>query len=148
MRAGDDHRPDLCLEEAVQLGRDTLDRTPRLGVRVEEIAADQEEVDLLGDRKIDGRDEGRELSLSLCGCPIAEVRMAGAEVNVSGVQESEHAELEPPLAWSPGRNGCYVGFAGLGCVLVTRISDAGSGVEIGALRSATTFPDAVDAFRV
>ena len=65
--ARDDDRPDPRLGEALQLGGDALDRAARLDVGVEQVAGDQEEVDLLGQGEVDGRLEGRELALALGG---------------------------------------------------------------------------------
>ena len=90
MRAGDDHRPDLRRDEPAKLGDHALDRPLRLGVRVEEVAGDEDDVDLLGDREIDRRPERGELSLTLGGRLLAEVRVTRAEMDVSGVEESEH----------------------------------------------------------
>ena len=71
----------------LQLGGDALDRAPRLHVRVEQVAGDQDEVDLLGDRQVDGRREGGELPLALGGRLLAEVVVARAEMDVGGVDD-------------------------------------------------------------
>ena len=46
--ARDDDRADPGLGQALELGGDALDRAARLDVRIEQVAGDQEEVDLLG----------------------------------------------------------------------------------------------------
>ena len=50
--ARDDDGPDLRDRQPLQLGRDALHGPARLDVRVEQVAGDQEEVDLLGDGEI------------------------------------------------------------------------------------------------
>ena len=96
VRARDDHRPDPAGGEALELARDSLDGPPRLGVRVEQVARDEHEVDLLREGEVDRRTECVELALSLGGCAIAEVRMASAEMDVGQMQQAEHSRPEPP----------------------------------------------------
>ena len=88
MRPGQDHRSDLGGDEPLELRRHALDRTPWLDVAIEEITGDQDEVDLLGDRQIDRGDEGGELALSLGTRLLAEVVVAGAEVDVRGMDDA------------------------------------------------------------
>jgi hypothetical protein len=88
--ARDQDRPDLRRGEPLQLRGDALDGAARLGVGVEEIARDQDDVDLLGEGNVDRGLEGGELAFSLGRRLIPEVGVAGAEVHVSGVEESEH----------------------------------------------------------
>ena len=90
MCARDDHRPDLRRAEPGELGDHALDRALRLGVRVEQVARDQDDVDLLADRELDRGPECRELPLALGRGLLAEIRMARAEMDISGVEESEH----------------------------------------------------------
>ncbi len=87
VRPGQHDGPDPGPDEPLELGRDTLDRTARLDVAVEQVACDQKEIDLLRDRQIDRCDEGGELALSLRGGLLAEVVMAGAEVDVRGMDD-------------------------------------------------------------
>ena len=88
--ARDDDGPDLRLDEALELGRDALDRAARLDVRVEQVAGDEEQVDLLGEREVDGRLEGRELALALGRRLLAEVVVARTEMDVRGMDDPEH----------------------------------------------------------
>ena len=74
--------------QALELGGDPLHRAARLGVRVEQVAGDEEEIDLLGEREIDGRPEGCELTLPLRRGLVAQVGVARPEVDVRGVDEA------------------------------------------------------------
>ena len=78
-------------------GGRALDRSARLDVRVEQVARDQDEVDLLREREVDRRHEGRELPLPLRRGPVAEVGVAGPEMHVGGMEQSQHACERPPL---------------------------------------------------
>ncbi len=114
VRARDDDRPDPRVSQACQLRGDALDRAARLDVRVEQVAGDQEEVDLLGDGEVDGRLEGGELSLALrCGL-LTEIVVSRAEVDVRGVDDPEHrsAALPPRGHRLEDRGVCH---AGPGC---------------------------------
>ena len=51
--ARDDDRPDPRVGQALELGGDALDGTARLDVRIEQVAGDQEEVDLLGQGEVE-----------------------------------------------------------------------------------------------
>ena len=73
--------------EPLELRGDALDRAARLDVRVEQVAGDQEEVDLLRDGEVDGRLERRELPLALGGRLLAEIVVTRAEVDVRGVDD-------------------------------------------------------------
>ena len=75
---------------AAELGGDPLDRAARLGVRVEQVAGDEDEVDLLREGEVDGGPEGRELALALGGRLLAEVGVAGPEMDVGRVEQAEH----------------------------------------------------------
>ena len=90
MGARDDDRPDPRVGQALQLGRDALDGAARLDVRVEQVAGDQEEVDLLGEGEVDGGLERRELALPLGGGLLAEIVVTRAEMDVCGVDEPQH----------------------------------------------------------
>ena len=88
MRPGRDHDPDPRIHEALQLRGSPLDRAARLHVRVEQVAGDEDEIDLLRQREVHRRDEGGKLPLALHGGPITEVRVAGPEVHVGRVEQS------------------------------------------------------------
>ena len=88
--ARDDDRPDPGLGQALELGGDALDRAARLDVRIEQVAGDQEEVDLLGQGEVDGRLEGRELALALGGRLLSEIVVSRTEMDVRGVDDPEH----------------------------------------------------------
>ena len=88
--ARDDDRPDPGIGQPLELGGDALDRAARLDVRVEQVAGDQEEVDLLGEGKVDGRLEGRELALALGGRLLTEIVVSRAEMDVRGMDDPEH----------------------------------------------------------
>jgi len=89
--ARDDDRPDRRLGEPAQLDGDPLDAPPGLGVRVEQVAGDEEEIDMLGEGQVDGGLEGGELTLPLGGGLFTEVSVARAEVDVGRVEESQQA---------------------------------------------------------
>ena len=105
VRARDDDRPDPRVGEPLQLRGDALDRAARLDVRVEQVAGDQEEVDLLGEGEVDGRLECRELALALRRRLLAEIVVAGAEMDVRGMDDPEHrgAALPPRGSWLEDR---------------------------------------------
>ena len=84
--------------QPAQLGGDAVHGALRLGVGVEQVAGDQEEVDLLGDREVDGGLERRELALTLGRRGFAEVGVTCAEVDVRGVEQSEHPVAEVLLS--------------------------------------------------
>ncbi len=85
--AGDDDGPDLGPGQALELGRHALDRPTRLDVAVEQVAGDQEQVDLLGEGEVDGGHECRELPFALRARLITEVVVARAEMDVRGVDD-------------------------------------------------------------
>ena len=85
--ARDDDGPDPRLDEALELRRHALHRSPRLDVGVEQVAGDQDEVDLLGEGEVDRRHERGELALALGGGLLTEVVVARAEVDVGGVDD-------------------------------------------------------------
>ena len=87
VRARDDDGPDLGLGQARELRGDAFDRTLRLDVAVEQVAGDQEEVDLLGEREVDGGGEGGELPFTLGARLLAEVVVAGTEMDVGGMDD-------------------------------------------------------------
>ena len=68
-------------------GGDALDRAPRLDVAVEEVPGDQEQVDLLREREVDAGAEGGELPLTLGARLLAEVVMAGTEMDIGGMDD-------------------------------------------------------------
>ena len=88
VRARDDDRPDLAGGEPLELRRDALDRATRLDVAVEQVAGDQDEIDLLGQRQVDGGGEGGELALALGAGLLTEVVVARAEMDVRGVDDA------------------------------------------------------------
>ena len=51
--AGDEDRPDRRVGQALELGRGALHGSPWLGVRIEQVAGDEHEVDVLGQREVD-----------------------------------------------------------------------------------------------
>ncbi len=69
-----------------ELRGDALHRAARLGIGVEQVAGDQDDVDLLRDRQVDRRAEGGELPLALCGRLLAHVGVTRAEMDVGGVE--------------------------------------------------------------
>jgi hypothetical protein len=93
---GGDHGADPALREARELGGDTLHRSPGLRVRVEEVPRDEEQVHLLGDGQVHARPERLELALPLGGGGLAEAWVAGAEMHVGSVEESQHAVTNLP----------------------------------------------------
>ena len=95
MRSRQDHRPNRGKGEALELGGNALDRASRLGVRVEQVARDQHEVDLLGEGEIDRRRERSELTLALGGRLFAEVRVTSAEMDVRRMEKAKHAGGPP-----------------------------------------------------
>jgi hypothetical protein len=88
--ARDEDGPDLRRGQAGELRGDALDRAPGLGVGVEEVAGDDEQVELLADREIDRGLEGGELALALGRRGIPQVGVTSAEMDVRGVEQSEH----------------------------------------------------------
>jgi hypothetical protein len=82
--------PDPRGGESRELRGDALDRPARLGVGVEQVARDEEEVELLVDREVDGGLERGELALALGRRGVAEVGMTSAEMDVRGMEQSEH----------------------------------------------------------
>jgi hypothetical protein len=104
--AGDDDRADLRRGKPGKLGRDAFSGSPRLGIRVEEVAGNQEQVDPLLDREVDRRLEGRELALALGRRLIAHVGVAGPEMDVGCMDDAEHRRLlVPPLLSTERRRG-------------------------------------------
>ena len=87
MRARDDDCPDLGCGQALELRGDALDRALRLDVAVEQVAGDQEQVDLLGKREVHGRGECGELPLTLGARLLAEVVVARTEMDVGGMDD-------------------------------------------------------------
>ena len=85
--ARDDDRPDAGQGQTLELLGHPLDRSARLDVRVEQVAGDQEEVDLLGQGQVDGRPERRELAIPLGGGLHTEVVVTRAEMDVRGVDD-------------------------------------------------------------
>ena len=103
VRARDDDAPDPGVGEPLQLGRDALDRPARLDVRVEQVAGDEEEVDLLRDGEVDGSLEGRELAFALSGRLLTEIVVSRTQVDVSGMDDPEHRDVGlPPRGWFAG----------------------------------------------
>ena len=91
MGAGDEDGADPRLREPPELRGHALDRALGLDVRVEQVARDEEQVDLLADREVHARLERGELALALGGRGVPEVGVTGAEMHVGGVQQAEHA---------------------------------------------------------
>jgi len=73
-------------------GGDPFHRPSRLRVRIEQVAGDHEQVYLLGQGEVDGRPERGELPLPLRGRLLAEVGVAGPEVDVGRMEQSQHRE--------------------------------------------------------
>ena len=95
-----------AVAEPLELRGDALDGALRLGVGVEQVAGDQDDVDLLVDREGDGGPERRELALALGGGRFAEIGVACAEVDVCGVKQSEHPVAAGlPVPSRPERRG-------------------------------------------
>ena len=90
VRAGDDHHPDRGIGQPLELGRRALHGAPRLRVRVEQVAGDQQGVDLLLEGEVDGGTERDELALALGGGLVAQVGVAGAQVDVGRVEQAQH----------------------------------------------------------
>ena len=90
MGARDDHRPNARPHQPRQLRGDPLDEPRWLGIRIEQVAGNQEDVDLLAEGEVDSRLERGELALALPRRCVAEVRVARPEMDVRGVQDSEH----------------------------------------------------------
>ena len=96
MRAGYNHDGDVPLHETTELSSGAFDRATRLAVRIEEVAADQNKVDLLGYREIDRSLERIELALTLGGRSGAKVVVARSEMNVGHVQQARHRDFGLP----------------------------------------------------
>ena len=90
MGARDQHDRNVSLDQARKLAGGALDGSPGLGVRVEQVAADEDEIYLVGNRQLDRTLEGRELTLALVSGGRSEVVVTGAEMNVSHVQKPRH----------------------------------------------------------
>jgi hypothetical protein len=104
MGSRDDDRPDLDVGQALELGRHPFHGTTRLDIAVEQVAGDEQDVRLLRDGQVHGGGEGGELALALgCGL-IAEIVMSGAEMDVGGVDEPQHAAGRPPGRSRTGRD--------------------------------------------
>ena len=87
MRARDDDRADPGLGESLELRGDALDGTSRLDVAVEQVARDQEEIDLLREGEVDGCGEGGELPFTLGARLLAEVVVASTEMDIGGMDD-------------------------------------------------------------
>ncbi len=101
--ARDDDGPDPRFDQAGELRRDALHRAARLDVRVEQVAGDQEQVDLLGQGEIDRGLERRELTFALGGRLLTEIVVPRAEMDVRGMDDPEHRPATCLLAVSFGR---------------------------------------------
>ena len=77
----------LAVGEALQLGGDALDRARGWTLLSNRSPAIRNEVDLLGQREVDGGGEGGELALALGARLLAEVVVAGAEMDVRGMDD-------------------------------------------------------------
>jgi hypothetical protein len=87
VRARDDDRPDLRIGQPLELRGHALDGAPRLDVAVEQVSGDQEQIDLLRERKVDRGREGGELPLTLGTGLFTEIVMPGTEVDIGGVDD-------------------------------------------------------------
>ena len=67
-----------------------LDRAPRLHVRIEQVAGDQEEVRALRQGQVDCGPERRELPFPLRGRLLAEIVMPRTEMDVRGMDDPQH----------------------------------------------------------
>jgi hypothetical protein len=105
--AGHEDRPDASTGEPP--GCSATRSTDRgLHVGVEQVARDQEQVHLLGDREVHGGPERVELPLALCGGGFPEVRVPRAQVDVGGMQQSKHS-VRPALPGRPSRDRARAG---------------------------------------
>ena len=73
--------------QSLELRGDALDGTSRLDVAVEQVARDQEEIDLLREREVDGCGEGGELPFTLGARLLAEVVVASTEMDIGGMDD-------------------------------------------------------------
>ena len=73
--------------QSLELRGDAFDRTSRLDVAVEQVARDQEEIDLLRKGEIDGCREGGELPFTLGARLLAEVVVASTEMDIGGMDD-------------------------------------------------------------
>ena len=94
------------LGEPGQLIDSAFHRAPRLDVRIEEVAADEDGVDRAREALVDGPAEGGQLSLALADGGRSEVRVPRPQVDVGQVQQQRHAWRVPP---SPARQGAACG---------------------------------------
>ena len=85
--ARDDGAADAGGTETLQLPGGALHGATRLGVGIEQVAGDQDQLDALGDRDVDGSAEGRELALALLCRSRAQIMVASAEMDIRHVQE-------------------------------------------------------------
>ena len=83
----DHDRAHLDVRHPFKLGCHPVDRATRLDVAIEQVAGDQEQIDLLGNGKIHRGGERRELPLALGARLIPEIVMASAEVNICGMDD-------------------------------------------------------------
>jgi hypothetical protein len=90
VRARDDHRGDLARHCLGQLTGRALDGSPGLRVRVEQVTADQDQVDLLGDGQVDRPLERAELPLTLVGRGRPEIVVPSSKVHIGHVQQTRH----------------------------------------------------------
>ncbi len=95
------HRADTGLRKPGELGGHALHRALGLDVRVEQVAGDEEQVHLLGDREVDGGAERGKLPLALGRRGLPEIRVTRAEVDVCDVQQSKHRVRLPSLVVRP-----------------------------------------------
>ena len=108
MGARDDHGPDTGLGEAGELPGDALHGAARLGVGVEQVARDEKQVHLLGEGQVNAGAERGELALALGSGGIAKVRVARTEMDVRGVEDSQHAVGNLPVRSIQRRVMCRV----------------------------------------
>ena len=91
MGARDQDGPDPGLDESGELVGDAFHGAARLHVVVEQVAGDEDEVHAFRDGEVHGGHERGELPLALGRRRVPEVGVPGAEMDVRGVEQSEHA---------------------------------------------------------
>ena len=76
--------------EPPEFSSDALNGAAGLRVRIEEVAGDEVEVDLLGDGEVHRGAERGELALTLDGGPLPEIRVPRTQVDVGRVKQPQH----------------------------------------------------------
>ena len=92
---GQDHRPDPGAAQFGQAGSDSPDQSAGHQVGVEQVAGDEDQVDLLRDSQRDRPLERSGTALAQDRAGLAQVHGASAEVEIRGLQESEQRGAPP-----------------------------------------------------